>query len=303
MGVLFGRILFVFINYHIPRFFSRRKDTQKSSVSLVQSSEIPFSNQLNVDFVFGLWYAEYVGRALGRSSFLPVPGKKKRPLTGSCQAKEMTLDCLFFRTSFSVKGHFCSFLLSNIIGYLTFFNLDICLFWSFPVLIFKNQFALTLSVDKIFEFFTADQFRIWFFGFCPLDSWCLESFFWSVEFSPDLNDFFSLLDSGYFCLFILLVYLIVPPVSFGKKESLFDSFLISFWFLWFDLPLVMFSHLYDFFNFIKILFTFFSESSKSWIFVFGFSIVNSKNISQPFLSQMYKIFFDFTYYIFLFGSM
>ena len=52
---------------------------------------------------------------------------KKRPAGRPC-TKEMTLDCLFFRTSFSVKGHFCSFLLSNIIGYLAFLNLDLCLF-------------------------------------------------------------------------------------------------------------------------------------------------------------------------------
>ena len=37
---------------------------------MVHSSEIHIFKQVNVDFGFELWYAEYVGRALDRSSFL-----------------------------------------------------------------------------------------------------------------------------------------------------------------------------------------------------------------------------------------
>ena len=66
-----------------------------------------------------LWYTEYVGAAIGCLLFLAA----EHTVRLSKKAKEMTLDCLFFlRTSFSVKGHFCSFLLSNIIGYLAFLN-------------------------------------------------------------------------------------------------------------------------------------------------------------------------------------
>ena len=78
--------------------------------------------------VLYLWRSDILLRGLPLKGFPSVT-------TPSCgmvrnDIKEMTLDCLFFlRTSFSVKGHFCSFLLSNIIGYLAFLNLDICLFW------------------------------------------------------------------------------------------------------------------------------------------------------------------------------
>jgi len=44
----------------------------------VQSSEFHILPHLNVDFSFGMWYAEYVGRALGRSSFFAAGAVKNR---------------------------------------------------------------------------------------------------------------------------------------------------------------------------------------------------------------------------------
>ena len=119
-----------------------------------------------------LWYTEYVGAAAGCPLFSPGSAGIRR----SQKAKEMTLDCLFFlRTSFSVKGHFCSFLLSNIIGYLAFLNLDFFAFHLFLFLIFKNLLCLTPSIEKVtFSFSLSD------FGFdellCPFDSRCLGIF-------------------------------------------------------------------------------------------------------------------------------
>ena len=100
--------------------------------------------------------------------------QKSPPFKAVKTAKEMTLDCLFFSNSFSVKGHFCSFLLSNIIGYLAFLNLDFFTFLSYIIscLIFKNQFALTSSIETPW-FLLASQ--IWFDmdqKVCPVDSGC-----------------------------------------------------------------------------------------------------------------------------------
>ena len=108
-----------------------------------------------------------LGQLRTARSFFFGPAKKE---------KEMTLDCLFFlRTSFSVKGHFCSFLLSNIIGYLAFLNLDFFAFHLFLILILKNLLCLTPSIEKVtFSFSLSD------FGFdellCPFDSRCLGIF-------------------------------------------------------------------------------------------------------------------------------
>ena len=77
---------------------------------MVQQSEIHVFGQINVDSGLWMWYAEYVGAAAPPFLFRRIR-----------QAKEMTLDCSF---SDIVKGHFCSFLLSNIIGYLAFVKLD-----------------------------------------------------------------------------------------------------------------------------------------------------------------------------------
>ena len=117
----------------------------------MQDSEITFFRRSNVDFHFRLWYDKYVGRPVG-CSFVFCR-------SGAWTAKEMTLDCLFFlRTSFSVKGHFCSFLLSNIIGYLAFLNLDFFAFHLFLFLIFKNLLCLTPSIEKVTFSFSLSDF-------------------------------------------------------------------------------------------------------------------------------------------------
>ena len=69
-------------------------------------------------------YTEYVGAVSDRPFFCPA------------QQKEMTLDCSFFSNFFTVKGHFCSFLLSNIIGYLAFLD------WTFPFFIILSAIDL-----------------------------------------------------------------------------------------------------------------------------------------------------------------
>jgi len=134
-----------------------------------------------------MWYAEYVGAALGAGLFSFPDTKQKR--------NDPWLICSF--ELFSVKGHFCSLLISNIIGYLTFLNLDISLFvliFFFSFFCFERiRFALTLSIDKIYGSLNALQFwdlNFWFLAFVQLDSWCW-NLFWSVDFSPDLNEFLS----------------------------------------------------------------------------------------------------------------
>ena len=110
--------------------------------------------QIFIDKFCRFWYDKYVGVVLGCPLFSPVSAGIRR----SKKVKEMTLDCLFFlRTSFSVKGHFCSFLLSNIIGYLAFLNLDCLLFifsffwfsricFAWPLLLKKSHFLLASQI-------------------------------------------------------------------------------------------------------------------------------------------------------------
>ena len=211
----------------------------------MQDSEITFFCISNVDFHFRLWYDKYVGRPVG-CSFVFCR-------SGAWTAKEMTLDCLFFlRTSFSVKGHFCSFLLSNIIGYLAFLNLDFFLFDLFIISFSDSQElpCLISSADKIVISLSLSVLDLILssFGICPVfDSRCYRNLFWSVDFSPDLNDFSFFSDSGYMIFFILFwsTFCVLPVSVFWKKYRCSTHF----WFLW-DLndwlSLVMFSHLYDF---------------------------------------------------------
>ena len=182
----------------------------------------------------------------------------------------MTLDCLFFRTSFSVKGHFCSFLLSNIIGYLAFLNLDISLFHnsSFLILIFEILF-----------------WNIMIFRFVHVCFWC-GSIFWSVDISPDLNDFFQIVFSGSFLclLFPLISYLCLYAGLLLLKDlvfrRIFDFSFYFFFFHWlcFWLCLIGFfwSHLLDLSFFISF-----------WIFSFDFSFWFS--LSKSFLTLSFDI--------------
>ena len=198
---------------------------------MVQPSEIIIFCQLIVDTIFYLWYDKYVGAALGCSFLRPSPGQQKTPLRAPATQKKWPLTVCSFRTSFSVKGHFCSFLLSNIIGYLAFVDLDFCLFIdliSFPLSDFKNHLAWSHLLIKSW-FFTASQlfgFDFWSFsGFCPfLIPDVRGIFFWSVDGSPDLNDssFF------WFRLYLLFHPLSGLPLAYTgfclKDSSLFDSF-------------------------------------------------------------------------------
>ena len=123
--------------------------------------------------------------------------------------KEMTLDCCSFRTFFTVKGHFCSFLLSNIIGYLAFLD------WTFPLhIFFIFDFHVWNSFEKIMFFEDLSCLLLMFW-----------SIFWSVDFSPDLNVFFQTVFSA-FLLTLFSSYklpLLIRRFSV-LKESVFDSF-------------------------------------------------------------------------------
>ena len=123
---------------------------------MVQSSESPIFQQINVDIDPPAWYAESVGAALCRLPFSAGGGSGKQ--------KEMTLDCLFFRTSFSIKGHFCSLLLSNIIGYPAFVGLDVRLF-RFTGNPFLSAFWESHLFDFIFGFDFAESYRLDYFRF------------------------------------------------------------------------------------------------------------------------------------------
>ena len=131
---------------------------------MVQSYEYRILLQVNVDLFFHMWYDEYIGAAVGCPFFFTRASRKTQ--------KKWPLTVCSFSELFSVKGHFCSFLLSNIIGYLAFLNLD---FWAFSFWFliisfsdFKNQFAWPHLLVKSW-FFTA-FFRIGF------DFWSISGF-------------------------------------------------------------------------------------------------------------------------------
>lgn len=113
---------------------------------------------------------------------------------------------------------------------------------------------------------------IWFFDLfrlCPFfDSRCWRNLFWSVDiFSPDLNDFSFNWIPVYLCFFILFWSTSVRMTGFFLKDfSLFDSFLISFWFLWFCLTVSYVFTSLRFCKFYKICFTFYLWVCKDLIF-------------------------------------
>ena len=136
---------------------------------MVQPAETQIFNRLNVDFLLGVWYDEYVGRPVGCLFSFPPQTHKKYSQPGAWRQKKWPLTvCSFLRTSFSVKGHFCSFLLSNIIGYLTFLNLDFCFFiFFFPLSVYERIcFCLISSIDMICRFFIAIQILVFEYDFC-----------------------------------------------------------------------------------------------------------------------------------------
>ena len=174
-----------------------------------------------------MWYDKYVGVAVGCPFFF----------AGSSQKRKRNDPWLFvlFKNFFSVKGHFCSFLLSNIIGYLAFLNLDFFLFYQFIISFSDSQElpCLISSVDKIVISLSLSVLDLILssFGICPVfDSRCYRNLFWSVDFSPDLNDssFFS--DSGYFAFSSSSgLPLCDQPVSlFWKIHRCVTHFMISF---------------------------------------------------------------------------
>ena len=100
------------------------------------------------------------------------------------------------------------------------------------------------------------------------DSRCWGIFFLIRRFFLRILTIFFLFRFRLYLLFHpLLVYLLALPVSLFWKNFRCST---HCWFLfdlyYFVLPLVMFSHLYDFSIVIKIIFTFLYESAKIWFF-------------------------------------
>ena len=117
----------------------------------------------------------------------------------------------------AVKGHFCSFLLSNILGYLAFVDLDFLPFWS----AFRNPFILfekTSFYHSSLEYFASSEFCFW--GFLLVSGF--PSIFWSVDVSPDLNDL------AFFLIPVFLFSSASFTGFFWKAFSLFDSFQFFF---------------------------------------------------------------------------
>ena len=97
--------------------------------------------------------------------------------------------------------------------------------------------------------------------------------FWSVDFSPDLNDLFQIFCSGY--SFDSSSSYKLPLLIY--RFSLFERFrfrLISDWFsfLYFVFSLVMFFDILVIFQNMENVFVFY-ESAKKWIFIWFFAFV------------------------------